>query len=1291
MAQRHPILTTNIPQDLRAVNVPSDGGCLFYSVAFSLLYSVVNNDNKFQEVCEKLFGSEYNHDHQYIREELHSFDNDECEILKTPRGGKNFINEVFRGRVVDEMGVFYKNRPAGTFVDQDGNTISLDDYLDYMKTPNSYGGELEIEMMSRMLSRPIYIYQLVHGTYKIWCKYNESVNDFPLHLLFLPNSQNSLLNHYQCLLSTELLQSLSSRQETTPYTINKKKTTLVGKKAKISGNVEATFIEQLQSMLATFCNVDNISNIDSIHAKTFNFNAIQSSKQDRVVYIVSMFKNFFNDKNEFKDKKINSPYECLNEAVQAFNELRELTDKKGLDKRKQENLTRVFKKTLDDFLGRIAGKELNIDEVIHFFGCKDEYINRNLISSVLRKLPHENDEDLRVLYKLSTMIGQISWADFQDSNIRVLLDNFSNIIPKNSIGKNPDVKLDFYLGMLLAILYRLMDKRTNRIKPESTELLDKLNNIRNNPNSCPLVIYKATYAVILMRILFNYDEDDNNPKINEAFYVGGNAILAIKKFSEAFPTVYSQDVWKDQYDFTKELKEKIEKNTSSSSHIVDLLAISDNKASRYQESYRFIDLLHILSSTLQQNDQLEALIQPLASSYKDARNSQNNKIIQNVNELIKLSVAYATVWAKKKAKGIKAETEVKQFTCQLEKMISASWISRKKAKKHWKDRISKAKTTWSHNRDFYQKRESQFRRNHEKNTTNSCFFQAWQDCFPSDKQLYSLRNAFLNKKVLACIDNKALVYLVGDPIVKCLKKLIDELMSDSELLSAWSLELLQDFLLYTKQAAPLTDESAQKNDALVSNNDFKSNIKRSEEEKFLDVGPYLGLREDKSTYIVDKTLLIRDVCLGPNAPVFLRPSGFFKTTNLSMLAEYFLLHSTNEGKANQRELFENCNVWKREQYNSSNNFDRCKNQGGQFPVIYVNFENLRFVDEKTFLSVFQATMAEVYQCYEYLLHEETSYKQIKGKNSNKQELIRSLRTLCGYLNKRYDKKVVLLINEYDMPVVVAKSFVTNKQQRKNIRNFMRDFISNTLKDNKFCHKVICTGVYPADGNKLMSALTQLIYYKFKSDKYSSYFGLTEVEVKEILGSKWEEHKQKLIAWYGQYRAGEKNPCYLFWPPPIKQLANENDDVLTDVFQTGIRPEHLIIRRKVKKYNSVTVVTTIFQKLLLGQAVDLNAGVRMTDSKILKRVKFIYECLLLCGFVSIQKFERASKVKVFIKITNQRSFEVLCDLLKKNIEDWKKTGWSGPLFETSTVNSIPVKNDKLKMSMNTITHTKELKK
>lgn len=263
-------------------------------------------------------------------------------------------------------------------------------------------------------------------------------------------------------------------------------------------------------------------------------------------------------------------------------------------------------------------------------------------------------------------------------------------------------------------------------------------------------------------------------------------------------------------------------------------------------------------------------------------------------------------------------------------------------------------------------------------------------------------------------------------------------------------------------------------------------------------------------YYVDKTGLIEELLKTPGIKVTLitRPRRFGKTMNMSMLAEFFDI------RKDSRPIFSGLKI--------ADNKELCEAWMNQWPVIHVTFRSVFGSCFKDAYSMIEAVISELYKQHIYLLenpemmvYDREIFDRIAGKKASGEEIKNSLLFLTRLLGQYYGKTVILLIDEYDVPLAKASDKGYYEEMLYVIRGILQ-----ALKDNSFLHLAVVTGCLRIAKESIFTGTNNFITDTISDNRLDEFFGFTQEEVDRILADTQNtSHSQEIKNWYDGYRFG----------------------------------------------------------------------------------------------------------------------------------------------------------------------------
>jgi len=261
---------------------------------------------------------------------------------------------------------------------------------------------------------------------------------------------------------------------------------------------------------------------------------------------------------------------------------------------------------------------------------------------------------------------------------------------------------------------------------------------------------------------------------------------------------------------------------------------------------------------------------------------------------------------------------------------------------------------------------------------------------------------------------------------------------------------------------------------------------------------------------VDKTLLIKEFWESNGQTILLpRPRRFGKTLNMSMIKYFF-----EKDSIDNRYLFKNLNI---------ENHEEIMKFQGKYPVIYLSFKDEKHSTFEYLKTGLRSILSKLYLDHKYCLNkdnldnvEKEYYNLIINKKADIIELSNALKKLSQYLEDYFEQKVIILIDEYDVPIQAA--YLNNYYDEA--IEFMRNLLSGAFKDNNSIKKGMITGILRVARESIFSGLNNLKVESILSNNFSDKFGFTEKEIEKLVHEYNIEEKLEIIKqWYNGYNFG----------------------------------------------------------------------------------------------------------------------------------------------------------------------------
>ena len=353
-------------------------------------------------------------------------------------------------------------------------------------------------------------------------------------------------------------------------------------------------------------------------------------------------------------------------------------------------------------------------------------------------------------------------------------------------------------------------------------------------------------------------------------------------------------------------------------------------------------------------------------------------------------------------------------------------------------------------------------------------------------------------------------------------------------------------------------------------------------------------------YYVDKTLMIRDFLdKKPMVSLFTRPRRFGKTLNMDMLRVFF--EKTNEDTS---VYFKDKQIWQCGDYYT-------KHQG-RYPVIFLTFKDVKSMTwEETFQKIRRLISLEFIRHNELetssvlTAYEKEQYHLLAGDSGDEVDCQMGLQLLSLLLHKHYGRECIIIIDEYDTPI--QQGHTCNFYPE--IVNFMRNFFSGGLKDNPHLAFGFLTGILRVAKESIFSGMNNLKTYSILDDGYSSYFGFTEKEVKDMLRYYGKDDKyNELSEWYDGYRFGNTE---IFNPWSVINYISDNCFPKAFWQSTG---SNEIIGEIIK--TATPEITKDLYKLLCGEKIAAYIDTGVIYPEVQNNPYSIYSFLLVAGYLKV---------------------------------------------------------------------------
>ena len=437
------------------------------------------------------------------------------------------------------------------------------------------------------------------------------------------------------------------------------------------------------------------------------------------------------------------------------------------------------------------------------------------------------------------------------------------------------------------------------------------------------------------------------------------------------------------------------------------------------------------------------------------------------------------------------------------------------------------------------------------------------------------------------------------------------------------------------------------------------------------ISDFREIREN-GYYYIDKTFLIYELLKTPATKVTLitRPRRFGKTLGMSMLADFFDIRKESSS------LFEGLDI--------SEKTSICNEWLNQYPVIFLS---LKDIDGLTFEDAYGqlvAQIADLYKEYTYLLEcaeidedDKRIFLDLKAGKADKVQITRSLSTLMKMLQIYYHKPVVLLLDEYDVPVAKA----SNHGYYNEMLDIMKGIMSTALKDNQALRFAVITGCLKIAKESIFTGTNNFVSDTIRDSRYNEYFGFTQTEVDKILNdSGCIEHAENVREWYDGYHFGDVD-VYCPWDV-MNYIRDLQHDIMAKPESYWKNTSDNAIIRSFIDYAG-TNITKKMETLLAGNYIIQNIDENLTYDYLHSSEENLWSILYLTGYLTrVRESELQVQIPegtVALQIPNAEIKEIFETTVIKWFSDNAKNWNRNALFQAvwnSDVESLTVEMNTL---------------
>ena len=361
---------------------------------------------------------------------------------------------------------------------------------------------------------------------------------------------------------------------------------------------------------------------------------------------------------------------------------------------------------------------------------------------------------------------------------------------------------------------------------------------------------------------------------------------------------------------------------------------------------------------------------------------------------------------------------------------------------------------------------------------------------------------------------------------------------------------------------------------------------------------------DNGYYFVDKTLMIKELLENKETVnLFTRPRRFGKTLNMSMLQRFF--EATEKSNVY---LFDGLKIAAYPEYMAYQ---------GQYPVIGISLKSMKQASYTDAFYMYKNLIAKEYEKHKIILEsnqildsEKEVFQNIMEQRADQNVYLNSIRTLSDILAKYYEKNVIILIDEYDVPLENAY----HEGFYDDMTNLIRSCFESALKTNPSLEFAVLTGCLRVSRESIFTGLNNLKTYSITKNKFSQYFGFTQEEMQEILQNfSLEQYAETIAKWYDGYRFGLTE---IYNPWSVLNCIDsylQNDMVACEPYWSNTSSNR-IVKRLIEESNERT--KSMVEELINGTPIHTQIFEDVTYGTIDVNQDYIWSFLLFTGYLKI---------------------------------------------------------------------------
>ena len=361
---------------------------------------------------------------------------------------------------------------------------------------------------------------------------------------------------------------------------------------------------------------------------------------------------------------------------------------------------------------------------------------------------------------------------------------------------------------------------------------------------------------------------------------------------------------------------------------------------------------------------------------------------------------------------------------------------------------------------------------------------------------------------------------------------------------------------------------------------------------------------DNGYYFIDKTLMIKELLENKETVnLFTRPRRFGKTLNMSMLQRFF--EATEKSNAY---LFDGLKIAA---------YPEDMAYQGQYPVISISLKSMKRASYQEAYFEYVKLLSDEFERHETILQSDAvseedklEFQKIKKRIAEPKEYNSAVKLLSKCLQKVYQKNVIILIDEYDVPLENAY----HEGFYDDMTNLIRSCFESALKTNPSLEFAVLTGCLRVSRESIFTGLNNLKTYSITKNKFSQYFGFTQAEMKEILQNfSLEQYAGTIAKWYDGYRFGLTE---IYNPWSVLNCIDsylQNDMVACEPYWSNTSSNQ-IVKRLIEESNERT--KSMVEELINGTPIHTQIFEDVTYGTIDVNQDYIWSFLLFTGYLKI---------------------------------------------------------------------------